>query len=109
MMFVPRSEERQLRVCGGHEVFGPRRVPPGDDVLDNPCATLRTPGLPRLLAVLDGLGNEVDPLLFGERLFVGLRRSGLRQIHRVRYQGSGVYVPDEPCVIRLTLATPQFL
>src|SRR5215212_8868087 len=82
MMCVPRPEERRFRVCGGHEVFGPRRVWAGDDVLDDTRATRRTLGLPQLLAVFDGLGQEVDPL-FGERLFVGLRRTGLRQLYGV--------------------------
>src|SRR5215212_1990217 len=56
MMCVPRPEERRFRVCGGHEVFGPRRVRAGDDVLDEPCVPRRTIALPQLLAVPDGVG-----------------------------------------------------
>src|SRR5215208_3878138 len=95
VILVPRPEERRSRGYG-HEVFGPRIARAGDDVLDNLGASRGPVALPHLLAVLGGDGREVDPL-FGAQHFVGRRRTGLRVLHFLYYQGAGVYVLDEPC------------
>src|SRR5215211_1463491 len=92
---VPRPEERRSRGYG-HEVFGPRRTRAGDDVLDNLGASLGPVALPHLLALAGGDGREVDPLSSAQH-FVGRRRTGLRVLHFLYYQGTGVYVLDEPC------------
>src|SRR5829696_6451698 len=95
VILVPRPEERRSRGCG-HDVFGIRSARAGCDVLDNLGATLGPVAFPQLLAVLGGGSLEVDPL-FGEQHTVGRRRTGLRLLHFLYYQGTGVYVLDEPC------------
>src|SRR5215212_5595826 len=88
MLLVPSPEQRSSRAYG-YEVFGPRRARAGDDVLDNLGAFLGPVALPHLLTLVGGDGREVDPL-FGAQHFVRRRRTGLRVLHILYYQGTGI-------------------